>query len=107
MDYIFDHDNKDYSRVPIILGKESWRTITIRIKCKAHYFLSIAAQPAGATITGRLLDTGNYVDLAANPIDLSPFDGEMKSFEIKIESGNPSANFTKLPVELRVSFNGN
>jgi hypothetical protein len=104
---IFDASDNEYSREAIILGKNSEKIISIKVVCKANYFLKIDEQLDGATISGRISGIGSYVDLAEFPIDLSEFDGETKTFQIKIKSENPVANFTKLPIELKVSFNGN
>lgn len=103
---IFDSNNNEYSRDSIILSKNAEKVINIKIKCLLHYFLKIDAQPSGAFISGRIAGSGSYIDLA-DGIDLSAFNGQTKSFEIKIQTFSPAARYSKLPVQLRISFNGN
>lgn len=44
---------------------------------------------ASAKVLARLNGTADpFVDLATDPIDLSPFDGETKSFDMKVEALN-------------------
>lgn len=66
---------------PVIVGK---------VPCKAGYFLSAAAHPAGAVWARKTNSGAAFQDLHASPIDLTAFAGETISFDFKIRTADVS-----------------
>jgi len=73
----------------------------IKVPCLAHSSLRSLAD-ASAKVLVRLNGTSDpFIDIAANPIDLNPYAGQTKSFDVKVHTNDVNGLMrAALPVEV-------
>jgi hypothetical protein len=92
-----------YVNVRVNEGLES-SVVTARIPCHAGMFLALTAN-SHATVEAKRNGTADaFVDLAASPIDLTPYDGTTVAFDFKVQTNLVTSSLSvALPV--RVTHN--
>ena len=76
----------------------------VRVPCASGQWLK-AADDANARLLGRRHGTADaFVDLASNPISLTPYAGTNTDFDLKLHT-NAVAGLVATAVELRATFN--
>ncbi len=80
---IFDLNDNPLSSGQISETLGTSQTITIRVECRANYFLR-AQTIADFTIEGRKVGDSTWIDLETTGIALTPFAGTKQNFEIRL-----------------------
>jgi hypothetical protein len=110
MAFIYSLDgNRPGSGIPISLDQGETGEFQLLIECREGYFLSAVADgPDDYAVEARLTGASSWVDIVADPIDLSPFEGNRESFDFRIvvdaDAAIDPANQFRLP-RIRVSMN--
>ena len=97
----------DINDVPITYISMSLQELTdsgvfvIKVPCQALSHLSCPGD-SSAKVMARLNGTSDaFIDLAVSPIDLNPYAGQTKSFDIKVHANNVAGLVrVALPVEV-------
>jgi hypothetical protein len=106
MNSVLDANGNPLTHVADSLSENEVWTFTVSVPCVAGMVLvADVPEDAPATVLARVTGSGDaFVDLAANPITLTEFDGETVDFDIRVEVGDvPGLARVSLPV--RVTFN--
>lgn len=84
---IYDHDDRPLLSTTMSIGPSTDLQFKIEIDCRAGYFLRATAV-ADITVSARHHATGGaFTNIESGQIDLTPWDGDVEEFDIKIESG--------------------
>jgi hypothetical protein len=85
---ILDADGNRISSLALAAAPGSDNAFTLRIQCRAGYFLS-AVNDDDVTITGKANPGDAFQNLQSSPIDLIPYDGTVRVFYFNaaIDSG--------------------
>lgn len=83
---IFDADNNPIAGFNLPLGPGDVYSFQIRVDCRSHRTL-MADTVADLAVEGRVAGIGSYINLESVGIDLAPYAGNRKTFDIKITAG--------------------
>lgn len=90
--------------VNVRVGSGGVMTFTGRVPCAAGKWLA-ARSDTGAKIEARRHGTADaYTDLAAAPLDLTPYDSQIVKFEFRVMGLSVSTS-TRAALPVRVTFN--
>lgn len=105
MNFILDTNGIPISALPVSLVENSDSLpVTIRVECVAGRYLASAGH-ASAQVLARRSGTGDaYADLSVSPLDLTPYDGEIIDFDLKLHAG-AVASMLLAAIRLRVTPN--
>lgn len=84
---IYDSENNPINRFAYAQAKSTAKTMQILVDCKDGYRL-FCDVTANVTVEGKLSTDVSYTNLESSFIDLSPYDGFRKTFDIRVTTAN-------------------
>jgi hypothetical protein len=84
---IYDTNSNPINRFAYAQAKSTAKTMQILVDCKTGYRL-FCDVTANVTVEGKVTGGVSFTDLEASFIDLSPYDGMRKSFDIRVTTAN-------------------
>lgn len=85
MTNFYDFAGNEINAISLVVAPDGEQRFVIRTDCRSGFFLSaetISEIEVFARITGSL----DWINIATDPIDLSPWDSLQQDFEIKLEA---------------------
>ena len=101
---ITDTENNEISYISQTLAENTTSPVfVIRVPATEDSYLTASANST-VHVLARLNGTSDaFQNIAANPIDLTPFDGEMTDFDVKVDVGNISSPIQRFIVPVKVT----
>ena len=81
---------------------EAVQTYNLKADCRADRFLA-CGPVADLVVDARVSGDVDWIDLETTRIDLTPYDGQRKQFEIRVTAGSVSA-ITRRNIPLRIEL---
>lgn len=64
---------------------------SIKVDCRAGYYLSASDVPAELTVFARFQGDTVWTNIGSSPLNLTPYDAQRKTIEVKFTAGSVSA----------------
>lgn len=94
---IFDENDLETFSAALRVAPGGQKEFTLKIECRAGYFLSATDAPAGVTIEAKPEQSAPFTDIAAAPLDLSPFDGTTRRFYFRVSAAGNAPPSESVP----------
>lgn len=96
---ILDTNDNPITKFAYAQQKATAKTLQIKVDCKTGYRL-FCDPTANLTVEGKLSSDVSYTNLESSFIDLSPYNGIRKTFDIRITTDNVSRVKMRVPIRV-------
>jgi hypothetical protein len=105
MSTVTDTLGNPLTHVALVLAESTDSDVVVAlVPCEAGRFLSATSDGATRVFCRRTGSGDAFVDLSVSPISLTPFDGEVVSFDFKVEAGAVSS-IERDALQVAITFN--